>query len=135
HPDRNVYFTEQYTATTGQFGSDLRWHLRNVIIGAPANWSRTALEWNLASDEKFGPHTPGGCTTCLGALTIDSATSAVTRNVGYYIVGHASRFVPPGSVRVASTLSGTTGEASLFHVAYRTPAGRYVVIVLNDGNP
>ncbi|MEO8564341.1 MAG: glycoside hydrolase family 30 beta sandwich domain-containing protein, partial [bacterium] len=131
HPDRNLYFTEQYTATSGQFGGDLRWHIKNIIVGAPANWSRTALEWNLASDERFGPHTPGGCTTCLGALTIDSATSRVTRNVAYYIVGHASRFVEPGSVRVGSSVSG---GAALVNVAYRTPAGRYVLIVINDGS-
>ena len=58
----------------------------------------------------------------------------MTRNVGYYILGHASRFVPPGSVRVASTLSGATSATGLFQVAYRTPAGRYVLVVLNDGN-
>jgi len=127
-----------FDAVTGvnafQFAGDLRWHLRNVIIGAPANWARTALEWNLANDERFGPHTPGGCTTCLGAVTIDSATSNVTRNVGYYILGHASRFVPPGSVRVASTLTGTTSATGLYQVAYRTPAGRYVLVTMNDGN-
>jgi glucosylceramidase len=133
HPDRNVYFTEQYTASDGTFAGDLRWHVRNVVIGAPANWSRTALEWNLANDEHFGPHTPGGCTTCLGAVTIDSATSAVTRNVAYYIIGHASRFVVPGSVRVASALSGGTKTTSLPNVAFRTPAGHYVLVVLNDG--
>ena len=134
HPDRDLYFTEQYTPTTGNFGGDLRWHIRNIIVGAPANWSRTALEWNLANDETFGPHTPGGCTTCLGALTIDSASSKVTRNVAYYIVGHASRFVAPGSVRVTSALAGGGPATSLAHVAYRTPNGRYVLIVLNDGN-
>ena len=133
HPDRNLYFTEQYTASNGNFGGDLRWHIRNIIIGAPANWSRTALEWNLANDENFGPHTPGGCSTCLGAVTIDSSTSAVTRNVAYYIVGHASRFVDPGSVRVASAVSGGSQTTSLPNVAFRTPAGRYVLIVLNDG--
>jgi glucosylceramidase len=133
HPDRNLYFTEQYTASTGSFAGDLRWHIRNIIVGAPANWSRTALEWNLANDEHFGPHTAGGCTSCLGAVTIDSATSAVTRNVAYYVVGHASRFVDPGSVRVASTVSGGSKTTSLPNVAFRTPAGRYVLIVLNDG--
>jgi glucosylceramidase len=130
HPDRGLYFTEQWTSSEGHFDGDLRWHLKNIIIGAPANWSRTALEWNLASDEKFGPHTPGGCTQCLGALTIDSRNGAITRNVAYYIVAHASRFVEPGSVRVASTVSG---GAALPNVAYRTPAGRHVLIVLNDG--
>jgi glucosylceramidase len=133
HPDRNLYFTEQYTASNGNFGGDLRWHIRNIIVGAPANWSRTALEWNLANDENFGPHTPGGCSTCLGAITINSSTSAVTRNVAYYIVGHASRFVDPGSVRVASSVAGGARTTSLPNVAFRTPAGRYVLIVLNDG--
>jgi glucosylceramidase len=133
HPDRNLYFTEQYTPTNGNFGGDLRWHIKNVIIGAPANWSRNALEWNLATDEHHGPHTPGGCTTCLGALTIDSSSATVTRNVSYYIVGHASRFVLPGSVRVKSSVSGGSGATALSAVAFRTPAGRYVVLALNDG--
>jgi glucosylceramidase len=133
HPDRNLYFTEQYTASNGSFADDLRWHMRNIIIGAPANWSRTALEWNLANDENFGPHTTGGCTSCLGGVTINSSTSAVTRNVAYYIVGHAARFVDPGSVRVASTMTGGSGNTSLPNVAFRTPSGRYVLIAMNDG--
>ena len=92
------------------------------------------LEWNLANDERFGPHTVGGCTTCLGAVTIDASSSAVTRNVAYYIVGHLSRFVDPGSVRVASTVTGGSTTTTLANVAFRTPAGRYVLVVLNDGN-
>lgn len=133
HPDRNVYFTEQWTSSGGTFGGDLRWHIRNIIIGAPANWSRNALEWNLANDESYGPHTAGGCTTCLGAVTINSSSSAVTRNVGYYIVGHAARFVEPGSVRVASAVTGGSRNTTLVAVAYRTPAGRYVLVSMNDG--
>ena len=133
HPDRNLYFTEQYTASNGSFAGDLRWHIRNIIIGAPANWSRTALEWNLANDENFGPHTAGGCSTCLGGVTINSSTSAVTRNVAYYIVGHAARFVDPGSVRVASAVTGGSRNTSLPNVAFRTPSGRYVLIAMNDG--
>ena len=57
------------------------------------NWSKTALEWNLANNASFGPNTPGGCTTCKGALTIESSTN-FTRNVAYYIIAHASKFVP-----------------------------------------
>jgi len=125
YPDKHVYFTEQYTAVDGQFGGDLQWHIKNLIIGASRNWSRTVLEWNLANNTSFGPHTPGGCTTCKGALTIDGAN--VKRNVAYYIIAHASRFVPPGSLRVASTLSG-----NLANVAFKTPDGSIVVIVLNE---
>jgi glucosylceramidase len=126
HPDKNIYFTEQYTASNGDFGGDLKWHLKNVIIGSMRNWSRTALEWNLANNASFEPHTPGGCNTCKGALTI---TSSVQRNVAYYIVAHASKFVPAGSVRIGSNITG-----SLQNVAFKTPSGKKVLIVENDGN-
>jgi glucosylceramidase len=125
YPNKNVYFTEQYTATSGSFGGDLNWHLKNLIIGAPRNWSRNVLEWNLATDAAFGPHTPGGCTVCLGALTINSTT--VTRNVSYYIVAHASKFVRPGTVRVSSNVPG-----SIQNVAFQRADGKKVLIVLND---
>lgn len=125
YPGKNIYFTEQYRAAAGDFGGDLKWHLKNVIIGAMRNWSRNALEWNLANDPSFGPHTTGGCTTCKGALTIGTA---ITRNVAYYIIAHASKFIPAGSVRIASNNTG-----NLYSAAFRTPAGKKVLIVENDG--
>lgn len=127
-PEKNVYFTEQYTPSDGSFEGDLKWHLKNVIIGSMRNWSKTALEWNLANNELFQPHTPGGCTVCKGGITINS-TGNITRNVGYYIVAHASKFVPPSSVRIHSNITG-----SLENVAFRTLEGETVLIVLNNGN-
>ena len=125
HADKNVYFTEQYTASTGQFGGDLQWHVKNLVIGAPRNWSRTVFEWNLANDVNFGPHTTGGCTTCKGALTING--SAVKRNVAYYIIAHISKFVPAGSIRVSSNITG-----SLQNVAFKTLSGQKILVVLNE---
>jgi len=128
YPAKNLYFTEQYTSSTGSFGGDLKWHLKNVVIGSMRNWSKNALEWNLANNASFGPHTPGGCTTCKGAITIES-TSFFIRNVAYYIIAHASKFVPAGSVRIGSTSAG-----NLNNVAFKTPAGKKVLIVENDGS-
>lgn len=128
HPDKAVYFTEQYTSKDGEFKGDLQWHLRNVIIGSMRNWSRTALEWNLANNATFGPHTPGGCDVCKGAITI-IGSSTVQKNVGYYIIAHASKFVPAGSVRIASDVVGT-----LRTVAFERPDQKKVLIVLNDGD-
>lgn len=127
-PSKNLYFTEQYTGTSGTFEGDLKWHIKNVIIGSMRNWSKVAMEWNLANDVNFGPHTPGGCTTCKGAITINSSTS-FERNVGYYIIAHASKFVPPGSVRIASTQKGNINS-----IAFKTPAGKKVLILENDGD-
>ncbi|HTE09063.1 MAG TPA: glycoside hydrolase family 30 beta sandwich domain-containing protein [Flavitalea sp.] len=125
HPDRNIYFTEQYTGSTSTFGGDLEWHMKNVIIGTTRNWSKTALEWNLASDPAFSLHTPGGCTTCKGALTIDG--SNISRNVAYYIIAHASKFVIPGSLRIGSSVTN-----NIQNVAFRRPDGKKVLIVYND---
>ncbi|HZV69968.1 MAG TPA: glycoside hydrolase family 30 beta sandwich domain-containing protein [Saprospiraceae bacterium] len=127
HPDRALYFTEQWTGSTSTFDGDLEWHIKNVIIGTARNWSQVALEWNLASDPQFNPHTPGGCTQCKGAITIDG--SNVTRNVAYYIIAHASKFVPAGSVRINSTNPG-----AISNVAFKTPEGKTVLIALNEGN-
>jgi glucosylceramidase len=124
HPDKNLYFTEQWTSSEGKFDGDLRWHVKKLIVGATRNWSRNVLEWNLASDPQLNPHTDGGCTMCLGALTIGDE---VIRNVSYYIIAHASKFVRPGSLRVASNITN-----DLHNVAFITPAGKKVLIVVND---
>ncbi|MCX6334160.1 MAG: glucosylceramidase [Bacteroidia bacterium] len=128
YPDKNVYFTEQWVggSATNNFGADLKWHIKNLIIGAPLNWSKNVLEWNLASDPYYRPHTPGGCSSCLGALTIGTT---ISRNVSYFIIAHASKFVKPGSVRI-----GSSSVADISNVAYKTPEGRKVMIVLNENS-
>ena len=125
HPDKNLYFTEQWTSGEGKFNEDLQWHTKNLIVGATRNWSRSVLEWNLAADPNFDPHTDdGGCTQCMGALTIGDS---VTRNVSYYIIAQASKFVRPGSVRIASNITD-----GLYNVAFINPQGEKVLIVVND---
>ncbi|RAK70704.1 glucosylceramidase [Hymenobacter edaphi] len=126
-PAKNVYFTEQYVNASGNFAADLKWHVDNLLIGAPRNWSRNVLEWNLAADAGNGPRTNGGCSTCLPAVTVSG--NAVTRNQAYYVIAHASKFVRPGSVRIGSN---TPGE--LPNVAYKTPAGKKVLVVLNTAS-
>jgi len=127
-PNKNVYFTEQWTdaATANNFTGDLAYHVQNLEIGAPRNWSRNVLEWNLAADQQQNPHTSGGCDRCLGAVTIQG--DQVTRNVAYYTVAHSSKFVRPGSVRVATNVPG-----NLQNVAYKTPNGKRCLVVLNTG--
>ncbi len=127
HPDKHVYFTEQWTSSEGQFGGDFQWAVKNLIIGGTRNWSRNVLQWNLAADPNQQPHTPGGCTQCLGALTIGGPS--VVRNVSYYSIAQASKFVRPGSVRIFST-----DLADLPNVAFRTTSGKKVLIVLNESN-
>ncbi len=125
HPDRNLYFTEQWTGGPGDFPNDLKWNIENLTIGASRNWSRMVLQWNLASDPQYNPHTDdGGCTSCMGAITLDG--NEVKRNVAYYHLAHAAKFVRRGSKRIESNLI-----EGLPNVAFLTPDGRKVVIAVN----
>ena len=127
YPNKSVYFTEQWTGGPGNFAKDLKGNLEQLTIGATRNWAKHVLQWNLASDPLYNPHTDqGGCTSCQGAITIDGST--FTRNSAYYVIGHASKFVPGGSTRIASN-----DLENLSNVAFTRPDGKKVLIVLNTG--
>ena len=128
YPDKNLYFTEQMVVDRREDGPGLQiaGPVAEIVIGATSNWSRNVLLWNLAADPSFGPHTnDGGCPMCEGAITIDGDT--ITRNRAFYTIAHASKFVRPGSVRIAST----GGSASLAEVAFRSPDGKIILLVAN----
>lgn len=127
YPNKNIYFTEQWVGGPSNFAGDLQWHVNTLIIGATRNWSRNVLEWNLAADQNYGPHTNGGCSTCEGALTING--SNVSRNVSYYIIAHAAKFVRPGATRISSNIAG-----SFQNVAFKNADGTKVLIVSNSGS-
>lgn len=125
YPDKDAWFTECSGGEWApKFGETLGWMTDKLIIGAANHWSRGALMWNLALDPKFGPH-KGGCGDCRGVVTIDPATGAITRNVEYYALGHASRFVLPGAYRVAAAKRGDGVEAA----AFLNPDGSRVAIL------
>lgn len=127
HPDKNIYFTEQWVGADSDFGGSLMWHTEHLIIGAPRHWARNVLQWNLSSDAKLQPYTQGGCSKCLGALTIEG--QHVQPNVAYYIIAHASKVVPPGSIRIKSV-----STEDIRHVAYQRPDGRYALIIQNPAD-
>jgi glucosylceramidase len=125
-PNKNIYFTEQsVTEHSGIPNINLSRPVARVMIGVSRNWSKNILLWNLAADPQNGPHTnDGGCTGCVGAITIDG--DKVTRQVAFYTLAHASKFVRPGSVRI-----GSNDLEQLPNVAFKTPKGERVLIVSN----
>lgn len=151
-PDKNLYFTEQMVVERpGGNTIAIAAQVKRMIIGVTQNWSRNVILWNFAADPNNDPHTDdGGCPMCQGAVTLDGDN--VSRNIAYYVIAHASKFVRPGSVRIASTNKGdqsvlvTTDEEqrevvrlatienndALPNVAFRTPDGKIVLIVAND---
>ena len=127
HPDKKMFLTEQWVGDNSSFGGDLAWHARNVMIGVMRNSGSAVLEWNLAATSKCEPHTAGGEAHCVGALTIDA--QRVGRNVAYFLIAHAAKFIPPGSVRIQSD-----DHESIRNVAFTTPDQKIAMIVLNDSD-
>jgi glucosylceramidase len=129
HPDKEIFLTECSGGEWApKFDDSFSWMVENLIIGSTRGGSRGVLMWNLALDEKFGPH-KGGCGDCRPVVTIDSQTGAITRTQEYYAFGHASRFVKPGATRIGSPAK----VGDLRTVAFQNPDGGRVLLVLNIG--
>jgi len=128
-PDKGLYFTEVSGGEWAtDFSANLSWNMRNILIGTTKNWSKTALFWNLALNENFGP-TNNGCEDCRGVVTI-SDSGEINKNVEYYSLAHFSKFVRPGAYRISSTeFDSSTG---LQNVAFQNTDGSLVLVVLND---
>ncbi|HEX4719062.1 MAG TPA: glycoside hydrolase family 30 beta sandwich domain-containing protein [Thermoleophilaceae bacterium] len=129
-PSKDIYFTECSGTVSGNpattFPDTLHWHTRYLTVGAVRNWAKTVITWNLALDPNGGPHN-GGCGTCTGVVTIDPQTGRATPTGDYYVLGHVTKFVKPGAVRIGSTVDG-----NIWDVAFRNPDGSIVVVAVND---
>jgi glucosylceramidase len=103
------------------------------LIAVTRNWARSYVLWALATDQNHGPIV-GGCDTCRGLVTIDLSDpekASVKRELDYYVLGHASKFVQPGAVRIASDEPVGT---KLKDVAFRNPNGTVILYTLNAGS-
>lgn len=127
HPDKNIYFTEQWYSSAGDFGNDMLYHSSVIFTGGALNWCKAIIEWNLSSNDTFTPHTDGGCTMCKGAITINGDN--MSRNAGYYAVGHYSKFVKPGAVRV-----NTNQVNGMSAVAFKNPDNSLAFVLTNSTN-
>ena len=126
YPDKDAFVTECSGGSWApDWGSTLGWITDNLIIAATRYGSRGTILWNLALDEQAGPH-DGGCGTCRAVVTIDRKTGGITRNLEYYVLGQASRFVAVGAARIASSET-----SDLVDVAFRNPDRSLVLIVHN----
>ncbi|GAA2873196.1 glucosylceramidase [Actinoplanes cyaneus] len=139
HPDKGIWFTECSGShgagdTEEQiFRGTLTWHARTLAIGVPRNWGKSVVNWNIALDSTGGPHL-GGCGTCTGLLTV-LPDGTVRPDAEYFTIGHLSKFVRPGAVRIASTSFGTTGwNGQIMDVAFRNPDGSTVLVVHNQND-
>jgi glucosylceramidase len=126
YPGVNAYDTEHSGGTwiTNQQQEDML-----NLIDYTRNWGRSWVKWSLAVDQSMGPHN-GGCGTCTGLITVhngDGRSGQIDYTVEYYTMGHLTKFVKPGAVRIDSTANG-----SVSNVAWKNPDGSKALIAYNN---
>lgn len=130
-PSIGTWQTEHSGGTwiSDQFTSDFL-EINNVLRNA----AKAYVKWSLALNENLGPDLTqnaglGGCNTCTPIVTVNSQTGAVTKDIEYYTLGHYSKYVLPGAVRVYS--SNTPYISS---VAFKNTDGSMALIAFNNAS-
>ena len=80
-------------------------------------------------NEQGGPNHVGNY--CDAPILFDRRTQTVIQNSSYYVIGHFSKFIVPGSQRIALTTALPSGVQG---VAYQRPDKQVVVVLLNTTN-
>ncbi|MDD4162929.1 MAG: glycoside hydrolase [Methanothrix sp.] len=128
YPDKDIYFTERTASGNYEFGTNLQWNCRFVFLPALRNQAKTVLLWNIALDDTFGPHLEG-CSDCRGLVNFSQNLESYKFEPEYYVLGHFSKFVDPGAIRINATSEDIDLETIAFQ--NRVTNNGIVLIVLN----
>ena len=83
------------------------------------------IDWNILLDSKGGPsHKRNYCNS---VVMLNSDGSDYNKSLSYYFIGHFSKFIKPGAVRVA--YSKYIGD--IYVTAFKNPDGKLIVVVYN----
>jgi len=129
-PDKGIWMTECSGGTWDKEPPLIK--TARVVIESTRNWAKAVVLWGVALDQNRGPW-DGGCDTCRPLVTIDVGTSPATATYtgDLYGLGHASRFILPGAVRIQST---SRGRDSLQSVAFQNVKGTIALLLLNNAS-
>jgi len=100
------------------YGHDILGDLNNWVVG----WT----DWNFVLNPQGGPAHNGAA--CDAPIMANTDAQTIHYQPQYYYLGHFSRYLPPGTVRIGKSDSGSHESA-----AFLDPAGGVVVISLNRG--
>lgn len=127
-PDKGIWMTECSGGTWDREPPLIK--TARLLIESTRDWAKAVSLWGLVLDQDHGPH-DGGCDTCRPLVTVDlQGSPAAVRYTGdFYGLAHASRFVHPGAVHIATD---SFAEQGLRSVGFQDADGRIALLVLND---
>ena len=125
-PNTNLIFTEGCQEGGVILGS---WNLgekyAHDIIGDLNNWTVGWVDWNMVLDERGGPNHVDNL--CDAPVIADTTRNHIYYQSSFYYMGHFSKYIRPGAVRIASTATNDSLETT----AFRNLDGTTAVVVLN----
>lgn len=98
------------------------------ILEDLANWFIGWVDWNLCLDQNGGPNWASN--TVDSAIIVNPETDEFYKQPMYYAIGHFSKFVKPGSVRIGVSATGDFPRQADV-IAFDGPDGSTVVVILN----
>ncbi|KAK3879334.1 hypothetical protein Pcinc_016091 [Petrolisthes cinctipes] len=96
------------------------------------HWATGWVDWNMALSMGGGPNWVNNAAD--SPIIINTDAGEFYKQPMFYALGHFSKFIPPGSIRMASSVSGP-GSGDVIAVAvHDIPSLTDVVIILNRGD-
>jgi len=126
YPEKGLMFTEgchEGGVQLGAWKSGERY--AHDIIGNLNNGMSGWTDWNIVLDEQGGPNHVGNY--CDAPIIADTATNELIFQSSYYYIGHFSKYIRPGAVRVGCTKY----TDALATTAFKNTNGELVVVILN----
>ncbi len=125
-PSTNLIFTEGCQEGGVKLGSwDLGEKYAHDIIGDLNNWTVGWIDWNMVLDERGGPNHVDNL--CDAPVIADTLRNDLYYQSSFYYLGHFSKYIRPGAVRIGSS---TTNDA-LEVTACQNEDGSTAVVVMN----
>ena len=95
-------------------------------------WAVGWTDWNIALDLSGGPNWAENVVDA--PILIDTEAGDVFfKNPMFYYLGHFSKFIKPGSIRIGLESTGNLISAPMEAAVFLTPDGEVVVVVMNRG--
>ncbi|VDN00299.1 unnamed protein product [Onchocerca ochengi] len=104
--------------------------LRSQKFQDLSHWVSGWTDWNLCLDLKGGPNFAKNYVDA--PIIVNATADEFYKQPMFYILGHFSKFIPPGSVRI--DLHFYLKPISYEGIAFVTPTHQRVLVLLNRGN-
>lgn len=128
-PDKELIFTEgcaeSFDSTHYQYWPNAERYGRAMINDfnqGTAGWT----DWNILLDEQGGPNHVGNF--CFAPVHADTRSGELIYTPAFYYIGHFSKFIRPGAVRVSTASS----RSPLLATTFRNTDGSLVTVVMNQ---